>query len=439
MDADVVVIGAGFAGLVAARDLHDAGRSVVVLEARDRIGGRTWTRELAGTDVRAEFGGAWFTRDHQPAMAREIARYDAAVQPAQILDRFVWLQDGERLEGPAAREAWSAAMAAVEPQMVEALAIIRDADAAGWQDATGLSHLDMPVTDWVRGLDAPAATTELILSFATAMGGAPASEYSALSLLSDMTDLDYRIDDAFLSPGEMLADGMSSLATSIADGLDIRLGTPVTRISQAATGVAVTTTDGSQIRATHAVVAVPLNCWGQIRFEPALSPPKQRAAETGQPGLSVKLLALVEGAAANVSAIAWRESLQFVMTSPTISPDAEDAGGPDAAPVLLTGFDGDGLLQLGDHEATQRAIAPFLPGARLLVASGHDWVADPFARGTWMSHPPGLLTGPDFRALSEPEGAIHMAGSDTSPEGGGHVEGAVASGSAVARSILAVS
>jgi monoamine oxidase len=75
MDADVVVIGAGFAGVAAARDLREAGHHVIVLEARDRIGGRTWYREIPGTGVWAEYGGMFFSRATQPALAREIERY----------------------------------------------------------------------------------------------------------------------------------------------------------------------------------------------------------------------------------------------------------------------------------------------------------------------------------------------------------------------------
>jgi monoamine oxidase len=70
MDADVIVIGAGFAGVAAARDLTEAGHRVVVLEARDRIGGRTWYRQIPGTDVRAEYGGMFISRATQPSLCR---------------------------------------------------------------------------------------------------------------------------------------------------------------------------------------------------------------------------------------------------------------------------------------------------------------------------------------------------------------------------------
>ena len=69
MDADVVVLGAGFAGVAAARNLQEAGTRVVILEARDRIGGRTWYREMPGAGVSAEYGGMFFSRATQPHLA----------------------------------------------------------------------------------------------------------------------------------------------------------------------------------------------------------------------------------------------------------------------------------------------------------------------------------------------------------------------------------
>ena len=104
MDTDVVVIGAGFAGIAAARDLHGAGRSVVVLEARDRIGGRTWYRELPGAGISVEYGGMFFSTATQPNLAAEIHRYDVGVTPMDPPDVVAWIRGSERVEGRPAVE-----------------------------------------------------------------------------------------------------------------------------------------------------------------------------------------------------------------------------------------------------------------------------------------------------------------------------------------------
>ena len=103
MDADVVVLGAGFAGVAAARNLLEAGRGVVVLEARDRIGGRTWYREMPGAGVSAEYGGMFFSRATQPHLAAEIERYGTPWRPRRARDGRVDPR-GRAQEGIAAIE-----------------------------------------------------------------------------------------------------------------------------------------------------------------------------------------------------------------------------------------------------------------------------------------------------------------------------------------------
>src|SRR4051812_50211290 len=100
MNADVVVIGGGFAGLVAARDLREAGRSVILVEARDRLGGRTWYRTLPGTDVSVEYGGAWFWTDGHPALAAEIERYRPEADQQPTPSTVAWSTRSGSVRGP---------------------------------------------------------------------------------------------------------------------------------------------------------------------------------------------------------------------------------------------------------------------------------------------------------------------------------------------------
>jgi phytoene dehydrogenase-like protein len=96
---DVIVIGAGFAGLTAARDQRDAGRSVLVLEARDRIGGRTHYDYLQGLDQKVEFGGTWVVPAYQPNVAREVGRYNLEYTTSPTPENYAWHFNGTTTKG----------------------------------------------------------------------------------------------------------------------------------------------------------------------------------------------------------------------------------------------------------------------------------------------------------------------------------------------------
>ena len=97
-ELDTVVAGAGFAGLRAARDLADAGRSVLVLEARDRPGGRAWTRPFAGSGPMVEIGGSWFAPEHAEVRA-ELARYGLGTRTYGAPSAVRWRTAGEVRHG----------------------------------------------------------------------------------------------------------------------------------------------------------------------------------------------------------------------------------------------------------------------------------------------------------------------------------------------------
>jgi monoamine oxidase len=421
VDADVIVIGAGLAGLTSARDLADAGRRVTVLEARDRIGGRTWTGTLPGTDVMVEWGGTWVHPDTQPAVARAIDRYGIRTSVHAAPTTFAWHTDGHLRTDPAveadlrgAFEEFDGAFAAIRTRLA----------AADDGDLAALADIDVAVTDWLDRHDRSEAASEALLAFAASMGGGDPARLSVLALLIDVIATGYRIDHAWTDLGSTYIDGTRSLATAIANGLDVRLNHVVRRIRTDGDGTEVTLQDGATLRAPVVIVATPINTWRDVVFEPALTGARARAANDGQPGLASKVIAVARGVPAAFAAFGWATPLQAMVSMRPVGDDAQ----------LVVGFDGLGAVDPSDRGAAEDAVRAFVPGAEILAWGGHDWIADPYSRGTWLAMPPDWLTDGTFDDLEGPDGRLVFAGSDVSHDGGGWIEGALASGHAAATS-----
>jgi monoamine oxidase len=414
MDADVVVLGAGFAGIAAARDLTEAGVRTVVLEARDRIGGRTWYREIPGTGVMAEYGGMFFSRETQPTLAAEIARYGIGVTPAiREPEQLAWVRGADRAVGPAAFDRVQEGLAASD--LPAALAATKAALAS--RDRSLAEH-DVPADTWVERIGADPESADYLRAFLAAMGGSPLDRCSMLPLLWDMVELDYDPISAYVDMGELFADGTKSLIDAMAAGLDVRFGAVATGVAHADDGVTVTLADGTTLTAATAVVALPLNCWRDVRFTPELSPAKRRVADEGHVGEMSKVLAVVANAPATFFGTGWDTPLNAAFVT-------KEAG---EGRRLFMAFSVQDRVDLGDHEAMAAAVRAHLPEAEVVATAGHDWVADPYAKGTWLAIPPGWFADGAFDRLSEPEERLAFAGSDIAQEGAGWIEGAIWSG-----------
>lgn len=413
MDADVAVLGAGFAGVTAARNLREAGLRVVVLEARDRIGGRTWYREMPGAGVSVEYGGMFFSRATQPHLAAEIERYGIAVTPPHDPEVVAWIRGDERQEGMAAIERIQALLGA--SGLMEALRTTAEGFRSGGR--TALGDLDITSAAWIDALDADPEAADYLRAFLAGMGGTAIERTSVLPLLWDMVELDYTPADAFIDMGELFTDGTKSLIDAIADGLDIRFGVVVTHVAHGDDGVTVTLADGSMMQARAAIVALPLNVWADVAFDPPLAAPKQRAATERHPGEVSKVLAVVAGAPTSYLGAGWGTPINAGFVSRPVGVDR-----------LFMGFSVQDRVDLTDHDAVADAVNVHLPGATVVATDGHDWVTDPYAKGTWLAVPPTWFSDGTFEALREPQDRVAFAGSDIAAEGAGWIEGAIASG-----------
>ena len=411
MTADVLVIGGGFAGVTAARDLAASGRGVVLLEARPRLGGRTWYRPFAGMDVEVELGGAWFSLARQPQLAEEADRYGVSVVPVPDRRRRRWFTGGVRRRG---RPVPKGEADLLRQTLAD---IAARAGSAGVQD-------DVAVSDWMGVLGVPRATRDFVFGWASFMSGADPSEVSMLEVMALVAEGDGSPGSLADEIGERFEAGTAALLDAIVTDSDaeVRLGAPVVRIEQDDEGVEATLADGSEVAAEAAVLAIPLNTLTSVELDPPLGAELAAVVAQGHPGRSRKVWLLAEGVPDGLSCLGYETPFNWLSWEGRVG---------DAS--LLVGF---AKADVDDPEA---ALAAYVPGARVLATDSHDWVADPWSRGTWLTSRPGWTASAAFVGFLRPHGRLVFAGSDVAEEHPGWVAGAIASGRTAARRVLAAS
>ncbi|MBS1878390.1 MAG: FAD-dependent oxidoreductase [Actinobacteria bacterium] len=423
---DAIVVGGGFAGVRAARDLGDAGRSVLLIEARDRLGGRVWTRPFAGRETPIEAGGTWISTDVHPFTAEEVERYGFALRVSHAGEVSTrWSLGGELVHGfPLER----GELYELERALFEVIRASHRIDVDVPRDEQDLADLDISVADFVDALDPGIRVREFLYMWAGLGSGALPSEWSMLTALSLIAAMDNSVYGWYGAVTDAFEHGISQVVETVAadSGARIELSTPVARIEQDGDRVVVSAEDGRSWSAPTAVVAVPIALWPEIEFAPALPADKLEPARRGHPGRMKKTWMIVEGIPDNLYASGW--GTEFVQMFPE-------------------GADRDGLVTLGmcappsdldphDLEAVTRAVRQLAPEGRVLATDLEDWATDPFARGTWYVPPPGVLSG-YHSALGRAEGRLSFAGADVAVRWIGWIDGALETGARAAREAIA--
>ncbi len=405
----VIVVGAGFAGLAAADALARSGVDVVVLEARDRVGGRVWSRTLpSGATIEM---GAEFILPGNDVVHATAARLGLAV-----FEKGTTYGDREPRGG----------IGVTRSELLAAFATVRAAIADG--------ALTGSVTDVLGALDLHPGAREAILARVEVSTAYPAVDQAADVLAESATILG---DFATHS----VAGGNQLIATGLAAGLGsaVHLAMPVERVAWAGDGVRVAA-GGSEIAGDRAVIAVPSSVLDRIAFDPPLPADRARAFAAVTFGQAAKLFLPLEVPAPPSATLAVPDRY-WVFTQ--LSPD----GGP--LPVVGS-FAGSAAalerLSVDDGPdawvASIRALRPDLaiprddaldPGS-VVLSTWHD---DPWVRGAYSAQ---TLRSPlEAAALSEPVGPLHFAGEHTAGEEHGLMDGALRSGIRAAEEILASS
>jgi pseudooxynicotine oxidase len=414
---DVVVIGGGFAGVTAAREAALRGRSVLLLEARDRLGGRTWTSEWGGAPI--EYGGAW-VHWHQPHTWSEITRAGLEVSLSDNAEVAGWYVDGRRRNATIAerdaiaRRGWDRFVDGVRtalPRPHDPLFAIDEL--AGFDRLTIAQRLErLELCDEER---------EVLTAELESLAHAPLSDAGAVSVLRWHALSGYSLELTQFTGGRVtITGGTRALLDSIATAapFEYRLGQSAAGIAQRNGRVEVQTRDGAGFLARAVVVAVPINALPAIEFTPSLSEPKLRAISQGQASRGIKIFIHARGQPAWQNSIRAGHPFGYLGTEVMFEDETQ----------LLIGFGVDAeLCDAGDLRGVQRQLDEILPGYQALDATAHDWLADEHSRGTWAIHRPGWYEH-HHAAMQTVERRVILAGSDIANGWAGFIDGAIESG-----------
>ena len=443
LKCDVVIVGAGATGLTIASDLEAAGYRAIVVEARDRVGGRLRTETVDGAVL--ELGGQWVSPD-QDSLIDMLAELG--------LTTFERFRDGESVyvdaSGVTTRftgdlfPTSAATQGEIERLIALLTALTAEVDpAAPWTHPRAEQLDTQTFAAWLDENSAdPEARANVGLFVAEAMLTKPAYAFSVLQALlmaASAGGFGHLVDADFILDRRVVG-GLQQVPLLLAERLGdrVHLGQPARRIEWCDDGVVVKT-DDLTIRARRAVVAVPPNLYGRIDYDPPLPAARQQAHQHISLGLVIKVHAVYPTPF-------WREAgLSGTAFSPfQVAHEAYDNTGHGESAGTLVAFvageTADAMLALEPHERRARILDSLASyygdeARRPTVYFESDWVSEEWTGGAYAaSFDLGGLTRYGA-TLRTPVGPIRFASSDLAAEGYQHVDGAIRIGHEVAREL----
>lgn len=441
-DTDVVVVGAGFAGMTAARRLMKGGRSVTVLEGRDRVGGRTDTVDVEGTWV--DLGGQW-VGPGQDRLYKLAADLGVETFTQHDTGDSIVVRGDERTRVPSYIESFS--QEGLEDYLVAGAALdelIAQVDVATPWKTPDAERLDgMTLASWAEENFTTQEARDLLR---LGIEGVFATEPANISVLHFCVyaaaggGWERLISTTGGAQQDRFVGGVRAVSSALADQLGdaISLGTAVRRIEHG--DEVVVHHDRGATRARRVIVAIPPTLAGRIEYEPALPGTRDQLTQRMPAGSVIKFHVVYDtpwwrddGLSGQVLGIGGPIDVTFDCSPPDLSRGVI-TGFFEGAQAISASADGEEgrrntVLSVLITAFGERAGAP-------LAYIDRDWSAEPFTRGCYGAHmPPGAWTqlGP---ALREPVGAVHWAGTETATQWLGYIDGAIESGERAAAEVL---
>ena len=441
---DVVVVGAGLAGLCAARQLVRGGKTCVVLEARDRVGGRTLSQPLAGDTI--DLGGQWIgpTQKRLAALAGELG---VRTFPQYHTGRKL-LSWGGKMSSYASDLPRLSVLAQLELLWADRRfkAFVREIPPeAPWRAPRAAEWDSMTVETWKRRNMRSAGARLFLDAVTRAVLTSEPRDVSLLFFLSYLRwgeGLESLISIKGGAQQERFVGGAQQISQRLADGLAPRvvLDAPVREIEQTADDVTVRSDRGTY-RARLAIVALPPLLAGRIHYCAPLPARRDQLTARLPMGSVIKYIAAYERPF-------WREaglSGEVVSDTGITVTTFDDSSHDGRHPALVTFSDGDAARIFSDLSPDHRrreVLAEFVrffgpAAARPVDFVEKNWNDDPWSRGCYVGVAgPGTLTG-FGEALRAPCGRLHWSGTETATEWMGYLEGAIQSGERAAAEVLA--
>ncbi|KAJ2971217.1 hypothetical protein NQ176_g7803 [Zarea fungicola] len=423
---DVIVVGAGYAGLTAARDTSVAGLKVLLLEARDRIGGRSWSSNIDGYPY--EMGGTWVYWG-QATIWREIARYgmqdelESSYDFSRGINKFL-LSNAEGTQSFTHKEE--------DELMQRSLAKLFNVDGVDGRDALPMPH-SAHLTASDRRYDQISVAERLaeikddltpneracLEGFVLLCSGATLATTSFYEMLHWWALSGYTVRGLHQPPGAALASG----------NLKYAFNAPVASVQNGPERVQVTTKSGQRYTAKRLISAIPLNVLNAVAFDPPLQDGKAKAAATGHVNQTIKVHAEIRD----------RDLRSFTGVSYPHNGliygfgDGETPAGNTH--VVAFGGQHKHFHPEDDINRTMAEFHGFTPMhiERLVF---HNWSRDEYAKGAWFFSAPGLLAS-HFEELRARQGNVFFASSDWASGWRSFIDGAIEEGTRAAASVRA--
>jgi monoamine oxidase len=441
-DCDVVVVGAGLGGLTAARELSGAGLDVRVLEARDRVGGRTLSQSVGDhpEDI-VELGGQWVGPTQREVLSL-VQDFGIETYPTHAKGRNLF-EDGR---GKLKRYRGTIPMLAPHVMVdygradLKLKRLIKRVDPDAPWDADDAQRLDeQSFATWIRRSAKTKTAREALTTAVRAVFSVEPADVSLLHVLfyaASAGGWDDLLDTEGGAQQDRLAGGTQQLSVRMAAELGdrVELSSPVRAIRTDGEGVV-----AGEVSARRAIVAVPPALAGRIEYDPPLPGARDQLTQRMPMGTVIKCMAVYDepfwrddGLSGQAISLPGPAQVVFDNTPPNGSPGLI---------AFLEGRDARELTAVPESERREAVLRGFqrLFGRRAahpLHYVEKDWSAEPYSRGCYAGVlGPGAWTGYG-RLLREPVGRIHWAGTETATRWMGYMDGAIQSGRRAAVEVM---